>query len=84
MRARSAAMLKIWAGAASIGDRICYHVGSLGGMSPAGREARRLSAAGMVFLFQRRLPDGRFEYFAQRLSEEAGRVLRPQTWEEEL
>lgn len=82
MKCRSAAALRIWAGSASVGDRALYHVGAMAGLKPVGREAQRLAAAGLVFLYQRRHEDGRFGYYAQRISGAAGERLRPRSWEE--
>lgn len=65
-----------WAVSAATGSLIMYHEGDEGQLIKS--VAFRHAVLGRVFLFQKRHPryPSRWQYYALKLSEEAGRVLR--------
>lgn len=76
---RTVTELMRWLAAAEFGARIAYHTGSTGSLlnasengvnelSKLARELRQLDERGFVFLVQRKVGDGLWQWIAQRSS----------------
>lgn len=65
-----------WITFAKAGDELEYHQGEGGGgYGTLGRVVRTACAAGRVFPYQRRLPEGGFSYRIRIITPECGRLL---------
>ena len=69
---------KLWLNEAKIGDNALYYIGDANGGCLQKGAAARGSMAGELFLFRlRNVSDPtKFDYFARRLSPQAGKVLK--------
>jgi len=73
-----------WLQLSEPGDVIMYLQSDSAARHPAVRRVFYTAAEnGLVFLYQKRVRFGVFNYYAKRLSTEAGRKLKPEGWEYE-
>ncbi len=71
---------KTWLDEADVGDTIMYLQADHASRNPEVRRLFMIAAeAGLVFLYQKRVRFGVFNYYAKRLSPKAGDILK--AWE---
>lgn len=72
---------EVWLRDAQVGDKILYMQSDHASRNPEVQQLFMKAAEdGLVFLYQKRVRFGVFNYYAKRLSEQAGKKLKPWEW----
>jgi len=75
---KSNARFVAWIADAEIGDQIMYLQADYAGRNPSLQKLFWDAASeGLVFLHQKRVREGVFNYYAKRISKRAGKSLKP-------
>lgn len=70
-----------WVKKAKVGDSLMYlqadHCGRAEELAEAVRE---LAEQGLVFMYQKKVREGVFNYYIRRVSKETGKIIKPWSW----